>query len=499
MGEGRPRLPGDEARPADRRDRDDDERERRGAGARAGPARELRQPPRAEPAMDRDRPGGERAAADDEDEEPGPARLPDGRVESRRGRGRRTRRRRRSCSRRRARGRPGSRRRRSRARRSTAPIAAISERSLPSGRASGATDWSIQTRATAANAAGPHAIRSGRATPGAASATRAAQRWNGIAPNRIATAIAKARYASPKTAGTATRSPSGRASHAVATIARAPAIASARSSRTPTNAARAAAPTGAATRIPASPPAVAATTAIPGSGRARARTGRAEPEDDDAGHVRLVHRPTRRRRRAGGRRRCRAGRRGGATRTARGWLRRSGSRPPGRSTAAAPTISARPATRERSSTSRDGRERAATRCRRRGDDEERQDRHDPSSGGRVRRRRGRARIGSAGERGSALAARPVGARPAAAIGRSGGRPAADGRLARPAASIASSPPAARAAVAMTAIAPPMAIVRRAATSCSAWLGGAIEPDPDRRARRRAAGAHRPRGGGRRGR
>src|SRR5439155_18763836 len=128
--------------------------------------------------------------------------------------------------------------------------------------------WSIQTSATAANAAGPQTMRSGRATPGAASATRAAQRWNGIAPNRIATAVANARYARPTTAGSAIRSSSGRASQAVATIARAPAIASARSSRTPTNAARAAAPIGAATRIPTRPPAVAAMTATPGPGRA---------------------------------------------------------------------------------------------------------------------------------------------------------------------------------------------------------------------------------------
>ena len=37
---------------------------------------------------------------------------------------------------------------------------------------------------------GPHAISIGSVTSGAASARRAAQKWNGIAPKRIATATA---------------------------------------------------------------------------------------------------------------------------------------------------------------------------------------------------------------------------------------------------------------------------------------------------------------------
>ena len=59
--------------------------------------------------------------------------------------------------------------------------------------ASGATDWSTQARATTANAAGPQAMSIGSVTSGAASARRAAQKWNGIAPNRIATATANPR------------------------------------------------------------------------------------------------------------------------------------------------------------------------------------------------------------------------------------------------------------------------------------------------------------------
>ena len=68
-----------------------------------------------------------------------------------------------------------------------------SARSAVSGRTSGATDWSAQARATTANAAGPQAMSIGSVTSGAASASRAAQKWNGIAPNRIATATAKPR------------------------------------------------------------------------------------------------------------------------------------------------------------------------------------------------------------------------------------------------------------------------------------------------------------------
>ena len=59
--------------------------------------------------------------------------------------------------------------------------------------ATGAMDPSTQARPTTASAAGPQAMRSGSATSGAASATRAAQRWNGMAPKRIAMPTATAR------------------------------------------------------------------------------------------------------------------------------------------------------------------------------------------------------------------------------------------------------------------------------------------------------------------
>ena len=72
----------------------------------------------------------------------------------------------------------------------TAPTATTAMRSEVSGRTSGATDWSAQASATIANAAGPQAMSIGRVISGAASARRAAQKWNGIAPNRIATATA---------------------------------------------------------------------------------------------------------------------------------------------------------------------------------------------------------------------------------------------------------------------------------------------------------------------
>ena len=58
---------------------------------------------------------------------------------------------------------------------------------------SGATDASVQARATIARVAGASAVRIGRAVSGTTSLSRAAHRWNGIAPNRMATATAKAR------------------------------------------------------------------------------------------------------------------------------------------------------------------------------------------------------------------------------------------------------------------------------------------------------------------
>src|SRR4029079_12348723 len=104
------------------------------------------------------------------------------------------------------------------------------------GSSKGATDWSAQVSATTANAAGPQAMSIGSVTSGAASARRAAQKWNGIAASGIATAAAKPTYANPNTSGTTDRSPSGRPIQAVARIASSPAIASARSSPDPTTA-----------------------------------------------------------------------------------------------------------------------------------------------------------------------------------------------------------------------------------------------------------------------
>src|SRR6185295_2426552 len=71
---------------------------------------------------------------------------------------------------------------------------------------SGAMEASAQARATIANAAGAQAVTRGSADSGTVSVSRAAQVWAGIAPKRIATAIANARYARPQTTGWATRS-----------------------------------------------------------------------------------------------------------------------------------------------------------------------------------------------------------------------------------------------------------------------------------------------------
>ena len=75
----------------------------------------------------------------------------------------------------------------------TIATATTTARSGPRSRARGATDASIQARATTASAAGASAVRIGRAVSGTTSVRRAAQRWNGISPNRIATAKANAR------------------------------------------------------------------------------------------------------------------------------------------------------------------------------------------------------------------------------------------------------------------------------------------------------------------
>ena len=58
---------------------------------------------------------------------------------------------------------------------------------------SGATDASAQASATIASAAGASAVTRGSDVSGTVSVSRAAQAWSGIAPNRTATASAKAR------------------------------------------------------------------------------------------------------------------------------------------------------------------------------------------------------------------------------------------------------------------------------------------------------------------
>ena len=88
-----------------------------------------------------------------------------------------------------------------------------------------------------------------------------------MAPNRIATARANARYARPKTTGWAARSVRSRPIHAVAAMAIVPATTVARRTRIPT-VAPTRPPIGArVTSAPKPPPAVAARTAIRGVGQ----------------------------------------------------------------------------------------------------------------------------------------------------------------------------------------------------------------------------------------
>ena len=72
-------------------------------------------------------------------------------------------------------------------------MARTNSRAAPRSTSSGATDASVQARATIASDAGAIAVRIGSAVSGTTSVRRAAHRWNGIAPKRIATATAKAR------------------------------------------------------------------------------------------------------------------------------------------------------------------------------------------------------------------------------------------------------------------------------------------------------------------
>ena len=71
-------------------------------------------------------------------------------------------------------------------------------RTEPRSRASGATEASAHASATIASAAGAIAVTRGSVVSGTASVSRAAQVWTGMAPNRIATASANARYAQPE-------------------------------------------------------------------------------------------------------------------------------------------------------------------------------------------------------------------------------------------------------------------------------------------------------------
>ncbi len=75
----------------------------------------------------------------------------------------------------------------------TMAMASTSARSGARSTRSGAIDASIQARATIASDAGASAVRIGWEVSGTTSVRRAAQRWNGMAPKRIATATAKAR------------------------------------------------------------------------------------------------------------------------------------------------------------------------------------------------------------------------------------------------------------------------------------------------------------------
>jgi hypothetical protein len=70
---------------------------------------------------------------------------------------------------------------------------AMIQRSAVRSSGSGATAPPTQASATTAREAGASAMSVGSDVSGTTSVSRAAQRWNGIAPNRIATATAIAR------------------------------------------------------------------------------------------------------------------------------------------------------------------------------------------------------------------------------------------------------------------------------------------------------------------
>ena len=72
-------------------------------------------------------------------------------------------------------------------------IATTTARAESRSTSSGAMEASVQASATMAKAPEPMAVTSGRAVSGTASVRRADQAWNGMAPNRIATARAIAR------------------------------------------------------------------------------------------------------------------------------------------------------------------------------------------------------------------------------------------------------------------------------------------------------------------
>ena len=173
---------------------EDDQHERHGEDAAiAAPSRAGRRPGRSRSRPGPRRPRRECAARDDERQDPASAPAPRPPDRARRTRARRPRHRPRSSSRRCARCRPGRARRRRPGRstrwrwpaRHRAPCRGRPAAARPKRRSRRARRWPAR-RAPARSAIGS-------AVSGTTSVRRAAQRWNGIAPKRIATAIANAR------------------------------------------------------------------------------------------------------------------------------------------------------------------------------------------------------------------------------------------------------------------------------------------------------------------
>src|SRR5256885_6607880 len=138
-------------------------------------------------------------------------------------------------------------------------------RSATSGWTNAGPDTCVHDSATTAKAAGLHAVTSGSPTSGATSATRAAQTWNGMAPNRTATAAVKPKYDSAAIDGLIREAATGPEIAAADSSPTTPATTSARSSRTATARPRSVARPTTVMRIPTTPPPVAAATAVPES------------------------------------------------------------------------------------------------------------------------------------------------------------------------------------------------------------------------------------------